>query len=799
MSFPSIPDRYWERISAPLGALPARAWTGRTEADLDLNGSWLFRFSPTAQHPVYGDWAAMDVPSHWSLDGRAADYSLPIYTNVNYAIPLDPPRVPDRNPTGHYRRMFRVPGSFAGGAAVLRFDGVESCARVSVNGHDVGITSGSRLPVEFDISAALIPDGEQQLDVVVHQWSAGTYLEDQDMWYLPGIFRDVTLVHRPDGGLPDVWLRCGYDPATGTGTVDYEGSAPARVQVPELGIDFTAAGPGTAAVPDNAATRTDAPGTAAAQAGPAAPSWSGPVEPWSADVPRLYLATVGNGAQTRTLKIGFRKVEIRDGRILLNGREIFIRGVNRHEWHPETGRALAPESMLADVLAMKRHNINAVRTSHYPPNPHFLDLCDEYGLLVVDECDLETHGFGYDQDPRQPTIDPDWTEMIVDRARRTVERDKNHPSIIIWSLGNESVHGPNLNAMADWIRTRDAGRPLMYEQDNALEAVDIYSGMYWTLDALRAIGEGTEEALEDPVMDAHRRGAPFLLIEYCHAMGNGPGDLSDYRAVFEKYPRLHGGFIWEWIDHGIATTNSSGQRIYAYGGDFGEELHDGNFIADGLLFPDRTPSPALLDVKQVFSPVQLVLEGNRLSVHNKYAERGDVQLELLWSADGPSGPVSGTLGRAVPALGGRADVVLEDAGTHYEILTVRAVLAEDTPWAPAGHEVTFAQDVRVVPTAVRPAAGFTDATFDADGRPASVGAVALADFNPSFWRAPVDNERTFASDSRETEMRALGMHRLQHAVRPEGKSRPKGQPLPDGQAGFVLAIRSAPAASKAAM
>lgn len=750
MTFPSIPDRYWELTAPPLGALPARAWTGRSESDVDLNGQWQFRYSPTAERPAFGDWAAMTVPSHWGLSPEAEQYSTPIYTNVVYPIPVDPPRVPDANPTGHYRRTFTVPAGWDSGSVVLRFDGLESCGRVSVNGHDVGITSGSRLPIEFDITEALVPGGEQQLDVVVHQWSAGTYIEDQDMWWLPGIFRDVTLLHVPaTDALSDVWLKCGFDPTTGVGTLRYTGTSAARIRVPELNIDIQASADGGDVL------------------------FSGPVEPWSADAPRLYHAEVSTDTAARTLRIGFRDVRIKRHQLLLNGRKVFIRGVNRHEWHPETGRTVNDETMLADVLEMKRNNINAVRTSHYPPHPHFLDLCDEYGLLVVDECDLETHGFDYNQDPRQPTIDPDWQSMLVDRAKRLVERDKNHASIIIWSLGNESVHGRNLNAMAAWIKDRDPSRPLMYEQDNDLEAVDIYSGMYWTLDQLKAIGTGTEPLLADPAKDVHRRTAPFMLIEYCHAMGNGPGDLLAYREVFEAYPRLHGGFIWEWIDHGIATTNAAGQPIYAYGGDFGEELHDGNFIADGLLFPDRTPSPALLDAKVVFAPIRLTLNGTELTVENKYALHGDKEIALKFAftragaGDGSpdAGAVSGDVNLAVPALGESAVVDLAAIlPNDYEALTVTAVLAADTPWAPAGHEIVFAQDVRVAAPESTPTAEFSAITFDDDGRPTAVGDVPITAFNPDFWRAPVDNDRHFATHTPEPKQRAAGLDRLHHAL-----------------------------------
>src|SRR5581483_4242521 len=285
---------------------------------------------------------------------------------------------------------------------------------------------------------------------------------------------------------------------------------------------------------------------------------------------------------------------------------ILLRGVNRHEWHPERGRAVTRETMLHDVLLMKRHNVNAVRTSHYPPHPDFLDLCDEYGLWVIDECDLETHGFEEEGWRGNPSDDERWREAYLDRARRTVERDKNHASVIIWSLGNESGTGANLGAMADWIRARDPHRPIHYEGDFSCAHTDLYSRMYASHAEVEEIGRRAEPPLADPELDAHRRSLPFILCEYAHAMGNGPGGLADYQRLFETYERCQGGFVWEWIDHGIHRTDpATGRAYYAYGGDFGEQPNDGNFVCDGLLLPDRTPSPGLLEFKKVIEPVRI--------------------------------------------------------------------------------------------------------------------------------------------------------------------------------------------------
>ncbi|HEY7812270.1 MAG TPA: glycoside hydrolase family 2 TIM barrel-domain containing protein, partial [Nakamurella sp.] len=500
----------------------------------------------------FGDIA---VPSCWQLAGLPGPlrYGAPAYTNVTYPFPLDPPRVPDRNPSGEYRRRFPLPPEWGpGGSALLRFDGVDSCYAVFVNGAAVGHSQGSRLVREFDITHLVRPENNV-LAVRVHQWSAGSYLEDQDMWWLSGIFRGVTLISEPAGAVRDFFVHADYDAGQGAGILRVVTSSPATLSVPELGIAGATSG---------TEHRVAA-------------------EPWSDEHPRLYDAILASAGGDVRFRIGFRRIEVRDGQIRLNGRTVRFRGVNRHEWHPETGRSLDEATMRADVLLMKRHNINAVRTSHYPPDPRFLDLCDEYGLLVIDECDLETHGFALAGWRNNPSDDPRWRPACLDRIERTVERDKNHPSVIIWSLGNEAGTGRNLEQMAGWIRGRDPGRLIHYEGEPDSFYTDLYSRMYAGYDELDAIGRRQEPVTANPEHDEHRRGLPMMLCEYGHAMGNGPGGLADYAELFDRHPRLHGGFIWEWIDHGITQVTAEGERYFAYGGDFGEPVHDGNFVIDG--------------------------------------------------------------------------------------------------------------------------------------------------------------------------------------------------------------------------
>ncbi|MEV0200743.1 glycoside hydrolase family 2 TIM barrel-domain containing protein [Nonomuraea sp. NPDC050691] len=730
------------RFTPGSGRLAPRAALRSDAPSLDLNGTWRFRLSPAADVPEdFADpghddsaWDELPVPSHWPLHGHGA----PAYTNVVYPFPIDPPHVPTENPTGDYRRAFDLPEGWSGGR--LRLEGVESYARVWLNGHELGFTTGSRLPAEFDAGPYLRP-GRNVLAVRVHQWSAASYLEDQDMWWLPGIFRDVTLTR----STADVFVRASYDAGTGRGSLSFDG--PGRLSVPELGIDGLE--PGTPVIVD--------------------------VEPWSAETPRLYDAVVACPEETVRLRVGFRTVAIEDGVLLANGRPLLLKGVNRHEFHPEHGRAVPYETMRQDILLMKRHNVNAVRTSHYPPHPAFLDLCDELGLWVVDECDLETHGFGQVGWRANPTDDPRWEEALLDRMRRMVERDKNHPSVIMWSLGNEAGVGRNLAVMAGWTRERDPSRPIHYEGDWSCANADVYSRMYAGHAEVEAIGRGVEDPLPDPELDARRRAMPFMQCEYAHAMGLGPGGLAEYQELFEKYPRLAGGFVWEWIDHGLAHPEFG----YAYGGDYGEPVHDGNFVIDGLVFPDRTPSPGLLDLKKVFEPVRFTFDDGVVRVLNMYGFRDLSHLEFLATVEADGEPVA-RFTLDVPAEGGEVKLPAAPPGEGERWLTVRAVLAGDEPWAEAGHEVAWGQ-TRLSP-AVSPgvpgmgtgaaAGGAAEeiaagefavggGRFDARGHLVRLFGLDVDGPRLELWRAPTDNDRY---GGLAAAWRATGLHRLTHRV-----------------------------------
>lgn len=761
-----------DTVSLPTGTVPARFRppTGASDAAVvSLDGSWRFRLFPSADTGTdpadRGDgWDTIEVPGHWQLAGApdAWPYGTPAYSNVLYPFPVEPPFVPDANSTGEYRRTFDLPADWTtDGRAYLRFEGVDSWFEVAVNGTVVATSHGSRLPTEVDVTDVAVP-GENLLAVRVTQWSALSYVEDQDQWWLSGIFRSVSLEHRPAAGITHATVVSAYDHTTGTGslTVEVDGSTEARVTVPELGIDVAAGETATATV-----------------------------EPWSAERPRLYEVVVTTPGERLVLRAGFRTVSIEDGVFLVNGAPVKLRGVNRHEFDPLRGRAVTPERMLEDVLLMKRHHVNAVRTSHYPPHPHFLDLCDEHGLYVVDENDLETHGFIDGGWVGNPVDDPAWEDVLVDRVTRTVRRDAHHPSIVLWSLGNEAGSGRNVAAMTAAVRSLDPTRPIHYEGDWSSDDVDVYSRMYATSEETELIGQGVEAPLARAEADSRRRQMPFLQCEYAHAMGNGPGGLSDYDAIFDRYPRLMGGFIWEWIDHGLTRRTDDGTEFAAYGGDFGEAFHDGTFIADGLVLPDRTPAPSLIEMAAVFAPVRLdaTADGTALLVRNRYAFRDTSHLTFEWTLHhGDDVLATGALDDLVLAPG-EERTVAPPAGLDLPTpdhtptwWTLRAVQRAadhlDAPWFDdaAGSFVVSSGQVALTPAVALPTAtgraqqtsdGFTvgHARFDARGTLLELHGRPVAELRVDAWRAPTDNDRregSWVDRSDESVWKESGLHLL---------------------------------------
>ncbi len=737
---------------------PPRSWLHSDAPRLSLNGDWRFRLSPTARlddaaaAPDFDDqdWDTLPVPSHWVLHGDGR-YGKPIYTNVQFPFPVDPPHVPDENPTGDHRRSFTLP-DWDAERILLRFDGVESVFQVWLNGTEVGVGKGSRLATEFDVTD-LVRSGENVIMVRVSQWSSMSYLEDQDQWWLPGIFRDVTVIGRPRGGIEDVWLGSSYDHESGSGMIIPELIAgpeayPIIIEVPELGINETIDGP-------DGATPIPVP----------------EVQPWSAELPRRYAAVVRSAGERVELQLGFRSVRIEGDRLLVNGRQVIFHGVNRHETHPERGRMFDEDHARADLITMKRHNVNAIRTSHYPPHPRLLDLADELGFWVIDECDLETHGFGFLGWQGNPSDDPDWRDAYLDRIARTVERDKNHPSVIIWSLGNESGTGRNLATMAQWVRQRDPERPVHYEGDYTGSYTDLYSRMYPNLIEVAKICADSGEISHCGPAEAQRvRRMPFLLCEYVHAMGNGPGGIADYEELVEAYPRFHGGFVWEWRDHGLLTKADDGTPYYGYGGDFGEVVHDGNFVMDGLVLPNDRPTPGLAEFAAVSQPLCFHRDGTTLIIRSRYHSAGLDALRIrgLVEVDGEPHSVAEL---SVPALAAGDTVTVElpeslitTAGSGESWLTVQAELADATAWADAGHVVARSQWLlsaapdRPEPAPVRspqtvpaePTVRLGPAIFDAGtGSLTELHGLPVTGPRLELFRGPTDNDRLTSSGSYE--------------------------------------------------
>ncbi|MCP2635882.1 DUF4981 domain-containing protein [Microbacterium sp. HD4P20] len=713
-------DRYWESTRPGSGRRTPRA-DARSDARVQsLNGSWRFRLSPTAQgtgdawlSDAFDDasWDAMPVPSHWVLEeftplaGGSPRRMLgteegPLYTNTAYPIPLDPPHVPAENPTGDYRLVFEVAEDF--GAAVLRFQGVDSCARVWLNGEELGWSMGSRLPFEFD---APVRPGRNVLCVRVHRWSSGTYLEDQDMWWLPGIFRDVELLSRADGAIDDHFVHADFDATTGMGTLRVDASTAAIVEIPGLGIRV-----------------------------PAGEAVTVPVEPWSAESPRLYRGTLTSVGETVELVVGFRRVEIVDGVLVANGRPVTFRGVNRHEHHPDTGRALDRTTMIQDIVMMKRANIDAVRTSHYPPHPEFLRLCDEYGLWVVVDVDLETHGFIYSGWEGNPPAEPMWRDALMDRLRRTVERDKNRPSVVVWSLANESMTGDTFGEMRRWLDVRDPSRPVLYERDPSYRDSDFYSLMYPSLELLEKIGRREEPrggrlSMHGMVADEsglaqlpegvseddeeRRRGLPFLLVEYAHAMGNGPGSLQDYWRIIRAHDRLCGAFVWEWIDHGFSSATADGIPFTMHGDDVDYDPRGGRFSLHGLVFSDRTPTPGLVELAKAHEPISIDVRERSVHIVNDRHRADTADLVFRWSLEAGGARVASGVLRPPPlAAGASVEIEIPDAATAADgrsdaVLTVEAALAAETLWAPAGHVLAWGQ--RVLADTLAPSAARAEA------------------------------------------------------------------------------------------
>ena len=661
---------------ATLIPYPDRASARRDERALSpyylgLNGEWDFTYynSPYDVEELSGEagegiQGKIQVPGVWQLQG----YGAPQYTNVRFPIPFDPPFVPDDTPVGVYDRTFVLPEAFRERQTVIRFEGVSSCYYVYVNGQLAGFSKGPHLPAEFDISA-LVQDGKNALRVVVLQWSDGTYLEDQDMWRHAGIFRDVALLSFGKEKIADLWADTSLSDDYQDGKLNVTVKAVGTEKVNLTLLD------GEKALLSQECPVADGEAHFSAEIKH--------VKPWTAETPNRYELIAEIPGQAERAFIGFRKMEIKDGVFYVNGKNVKLLGVNRHDTHPTLGFYTPVNEMEKDVVLMKRHNMNIVRTSHYPNDPRFLELCDRYGLYVVDETDIECHGVTQFNSYDFMATDPKWTTQFVDRGVRMVQRDRNHPCIVMWSLGNESGYGCCHVSMAEAMRKIDTARPIHYERDQwEKEAItaDVTSRMYASIDFMKEYAEGNPKK-------------PLFQCEYCHAMGQGPGLLEAYWQTYMAYPQLMGGCIWEWADHGIAKTEN-GQEYYAYGGDFGEWPHDGCFCVDALTYPDRTPHTGLLEYKHVIRPVRATLvdeEKGVVSFRNYYGFLSLAHLAGRYAVvNGAKTLAQGEFALNTPA--GEKEEIALDLGDYPagSYLNFAFTLRNDTPWAPAGYIV--AQD-----------------------------------------------------------------------------------------------------------
>lgn len=778
---------------------------GATPWFIPLNGTWKFAYSPTPAEAPEGFetesfddclWDDLAVPSCWQLQG----YGRPHYTNVQYPFPVDPPRVPTENPTGSYRRQFTLTDeAVRDRRTILRFEGVDSAFYVYVNGQPVGFSKGSRLPSEFDISA-IVRAGQNTIAVRVIQWSDGTYMEDQDMWWLSGIFRDVYLVSHPKTHIADVHVRTDLDAKYTDATLNVKATIHGDAKRGTLELML---------LDPHQQPFFDKPASAALSGDVV--ELRVPVKnplKWTAETPHLYtlLLTLkndnGDVVEVIPQKVGFRSVEIKDAQILINGTHVMFKGVNRHEHHPDLGRSLTHDIMVQDILIMKRNNINSVRTSHYPNDPRWYDLCDQYGLYLIDECDLETHGFGAAEN--NPTKDPAWRDACVDRMVRMVHRDKNRPSIFCWSLGNESSLGENHKAMKAAAIAIDPTRFFHYEGDGTLEVSDVLTKMYPSFADMDKLQKGEEEVDHwgVKIKPEQYTKVPFILCEYVHAMGNGPGGLTEHWDYFYKSPRTQGAWVWEWIDHGIRTKNKNGVEYYAYGGDFGDAPNDGNFVADGLLFPDRSPSPGMGELKKVIEPVKTEagdLSKGQITLTNRFDFSTLDELAMSWTITA-DGVVISSGTASIPSIAPRKSAIVSlpikkptvlVGGTKY-VLNVSYTTKFSTIWADAGHEVAWGQfelpwnapkvpamprnkmpkiEVQDSPTSLYVKGASFAIRFDkvratiADWR---FGNHAILKTGPKlqFWRPTTDNDRGgWAPDGTQADQwRKHGLHWMQQRV-----------------------------------
>lgn len=779
---------------------PARAafvpFTARKgDCSLSLDGVWKFRWTPVPSERIVDfyrtdfkdkDWTDFTVPANWEING----YGTPIYVSAGYPFKIDPPRVTgepkssyttykERNPVGQYRRNFTLPmGWEAEGQTFLRFEGVMSAFYVWINGERVGYSQGSMEPGEFNITRWLKP-GENKIALEVYRYSDGSYLEDQDFWRFGGIHRSIHLIHTPDIRIRDYAVRT--LPAAPGNYEDFLLQIDPQFSVYKgmTGKGYTlqavlkdANGNEVITLKGDVEDILDLEHKAARmnewypQRGPRKMGRMSAVlkspQRWTAETPYLYRlelslqAADGKTIERAVQPVGFRSIEIKEGRMLVNGKPVRFRGVNRHEHDPRTARVMSEARMLQDILLMKQANINAVRTSHYPNVSRWYELCDSLGLYVMDEADIEEHGL-------RGTLasTPDWHAAFLDRAVRMAERDKNHPSVVMWSMGNESGYGPNFAAVSAWLHDFDPTRPVHYEGAQGVngepdpKTVDVISRFYTRVkqeylnpgisegeDKERAENARWERLLE--IAERTNDNRPVMTSEYAHCMGNALGNFKEYWDEIYSNPRMLGGFIWDWVDQGIYKTLPDGCLMVAYGGDFGDRPNLKAFCFNGVVMSDRETTPKYWEVKKVYAPVYLTMDNGQLIIRNRNHHVGLDAYRCLWTLSENGRKVKqGELQLPVVAPGETGTVALPDLKVNKRAdvrLNISIVLKADALWAKAGHEVTCEQfalndNLMAVTDAVKPGK-----------RKSNVTALQLVkDCYFQAFRAPTDNDKSFGN------------------------------------------------------
>ncbi len=686
-----------------------------------LNGRWRFRLlrRPEEVEEAFfaesfedSDWDEITVPGNWTMQGF---WDRPWYTNVQMPFENIRPLVPEDNPTGVYRTSFALPGGWGERRVVLHLAGVESYYELHVNGRYIGMAKDSRLPSEFDITDVVRADGENTLALMVVRWSDASYIENQDHWWMAGIYRDVYLYSTADAYIEDVFAKADLDVEAGDGLLQVQTKINfVRHESGEGGCPRSYAGPDRDYTVESVLFDSNG---AQVSAQTDVISWSyrisgyssdvrerlAGVQPWSHEAPSLYTLAVslrdadGTLVDVRCVRVGFRNVSIRNQELLINGQCVLIKGVNRHDHDDTTGKTVSRETMIRDIELLKQFNFNAVRTSHYPNDVIWYDLCDEYGLYVLDEANIEAHD-------NYATLcrDPRWSNAMFERGMRMVERDKNHACVFGWSMGNETGNGENHDRLAAAIRSRDPGRILHHEGEvkaNWCQRGNCYHSP-------RALSNDLVDPMYPHVDDVtewartNRDTRPFIACEYSHSMGNSNGNLREYWEAFEALHGLQGGFIWDWVDQGIRQVDEKGRSYWAFGGDFGEPVHDFDFCINGLVWPDRTPHPAMFEFKKLVQPIGVSLldpEAVRIRVTNKQYFTDMRWLTGMWELLADGVPVaSAGLPDLQIAPGDCVDLALEipleQVGPGQEChLDIRFAAAAPTPWCDQGHEVAWEQ------------------------------------------------------------------------------------------------------------